>query len=269
MNDSSAPGFDNGRNDSSRFPVCEISATDDCRWPFFFKNLLCTGETEREKEKYGWVEDETSESETWRYICLPLTNPEPDKKAEKLFCIYMWIYFSIFLSNFLNVWIASDKYCPAGVFHISIGLPVLYRMSGVEMKKEFFLERGIMTAPFARIFIYIHIYFFHLKVHRKRIYFLIYSSFDVIYIYYFFFFLIDCYRHFVSSNFKTYINIYIEQYLMMGLFKVIFIEMCLLKKISFIEYFCYKQQKNIYLKTYFYELLILLREFCICQGVCK
>lgn len=31
MNDSSSPGFDNGRNDSSRFPVCEICATDDCR----------------------------------------------------------------------------------------------------------------------------------------------------------------------------------------------------------------------------------------------
>lgn len=146
MNDSSAPGFDNGRNDSSRYPVCEICATDDCRWPFFFKNLLCAREGEKEKkkrEKYGWAEDETSESETWRYICLPLTNPAPDKKGWKIIPhLNVDLFLNFSLPIFLNVWKEKDKCYPAGVFHISIDVLVLYHKSGVEMKEEFFIGRG-------------------------------------------------------------------------------------------------------------------------------
>lgn len=97
----------------------------------------------KKREKYGWAEDETSESETWRYICLPLTNPAPDKKGWKIIPhLNVDLFLNFSLPIFLNVWKEKDKCYPAGVFHISIDVLVLYHKSGVEMKEEFFIGRG-------------------------------------------------------------------------------------------------------------------------------
>lgn len=164
MNDSSAPGFDNGRNDSSRYPVCEICATDDCRWPFFFENLLWAREGEKKKKK---IERKIWMSRRWDIrvwnLEVHLSSIDescPRQKGLKNYSASKCGFISQFFSSnfFLNVRKEKDKCYPAGVFHISIGVLVLYRMSGVEMKEEFFIGRALWQPFSPRIFIWIHIF---------------------------------------------------------------------------------------------------------------